>query len=293
MAIRHALVGLLGAAAVALACGQACAATPVVVTAKPRPSPELNHDAANFVDAVAVQPEGESLIRWGGPICPNAVGLSPDANSALAQEIAQVANGVGAPVATQDCAPNFVVVATDQPGALLAAWRKRDPNMFGDALPADVDRFLADGRPVRVWYNALRTAVDGESIAPGARVYSGVAVVYSFGLSRLKFKTVLGLESAIVVVDLGRAQGLTIRQIADYAAMAGLAEIKLDADVRGAPTILRLFSASAGGRPDGLTDWDKGFLAGVYGSDQASKVQRSAIAASVSASAGGARPSTP
>ncbi|HLK25036.1 MAG TPA: hypothetical protein VKT30_10285 [Caulobacteraceae bacterium] len=271
----------------------ASAAPPVTVTAKPPPSrATLNHDAANFVDAIAVQPEGESLIRWGRPICPYAVGLGAEARAALAQEIAQVAHAAGAPVATTDCAPNFVLVASEQPAVVLAAWRNREPDLFGDALPADVDQFLADGPPVRVWYNALRSSVDGEAIAKGPQIYSGMDVVYSYGVSRLRFKTVLGLESVIVAVDLRRARGLTIRQIADYAAMAGLAEIKLNADLGAAPTILRLFQASAAERPAGMTEWDRGFLAGVYASDQASKIQRSAIAASVSA-ATAANPATP
>jgi hypothetical protein len=287
------LIALLTAAVLT---GPAMAATPpppVTVTAKPPPSASLNHETADFVDAIAIQPEGESLIRWGGPICPYAAGLGADANAALAQEIAQIANAAGAPVATTDCAPNFVVVATDQPNELLAAWRKRDPGMFGDALPYDVERFLTEERPVRVWYNALRETADGEVLARGPQSYQGMDTLSTFGSTRLRFKTVLGLQSAIVVVDLRRAQGLTVRQIADYAAMAGLAEIRLDADVGRAPTILRLFAGSGDNRPQGLTDWDKGFLAGVYGSDQASKVQRSAIASSVSEAASGTSPPNP
>ena len=285
-------VPFLVAVSILATAGLAMAAPPLVtVEGKPPPSATLNHETYDFVGKITVQPDGESLIRWAAPICPYAVGLSPEQNAAIAQEVALAANAAGAPVATTDCHPNFVVVATGQPEALLAAWRKRDPGMFGDALPSAVDRFLTKAQPVRVWYNALRASSDGEVIARGPPVYSGLPTLDSFTLSRLRFQTVLGLQSAIVVVDLNRTEGLSIGQLADYAAMAGLTELKLDADVGDAPTILRLFRVPPTERPVGLTDWDKGFLAGIYASDQSSRVQRSAIAASVSAAA--ARPASP
>jgi hypothetical protein len=278
----------LGGAAVA----QEPAKAPLVtVTAKPKPSPSVNHQAAEFVDRVTVQSDGESLIRWGEPICPLAVGLGPEQNAAIAQQIALIANRAGAPVAREACHPNFVVVVTSQPNALLEAWQRRDPGMFGDAWPADISRFLTKERPVRVWYNALRTTTDGEPIM--IEQNCGNPVVSSFVLSRLRFETVLGLQSAIVVVDLEQTQGFTIGQIAAYAAMVGLTELKLDAP-RGAPSILGLFSADAAvARPDALTDWDQGLLAGVYQTDQASRLQRSAIAAKVVSAVTGAPPPNP
>jgi hypothetical protein len=271
----------------AMAAASAALADPpapvVTVTAEPKPSPGLNHQTSAFVNTIAAQAPDESLVRWGEPICPYAVGLGAEQNAAIAQKIALVANAAGAPVATTDCHPNFVVVATGQPDRLLAAWRKRDPGLFGDGLPSDISRFLTKERPVRVWYNALRKTVGGEAITQDQTQFFGEPTISSFTLSRLRFETVLGLQSAIVVVDTNQVQGFTIGQIADYAAMVGLAELKLDGDLGDAPTILRLFSASASDRPSGLTGWDTGFLAGMYGTDQASRLQRSAIAARVSA----------
>jgi hypothetical protein len=287
----------LGVLAAVLALGGAAAAqapakaATVTVTAKPKPSPTPNHQAADFVDTITLQPAGESLIRWGEPICPLAVGLDPAQNAAIAQQIALIAHRAGAPVAQEACHPNFVVVATSQPDALLAAWRKRDPGMFGDAWPSDISQFLTKARPVRVWYNALRTTTDGEPIM--SEQNGGNPVVSSFVLSRLRFETVLGLQSAIVVVDLKQTEGFTIGQISAYAALIGLTELKLDADFANAPSILRLFAAAAAERPDGLTDWDQGLLAGVYQTDQASRLQRSAIAAKVVTAVTGAPPPNP
>ncbi|HXQ09841.1 MAG TPA: hypothetical protein VN805_02460 [Caulobacteraceae bacterium] len=293
--MRATLSVLLTVAAMAVAVSAlADPPAPVVtVTAKPKPSPSLNHQTYAFVNDIAAQAPGESLVRWGAPICPYAVGLGSEQNAGIAHEIALVANAASAPVATTDCHPNFVVVVTSQPDRLLAAWRKRDPDLFGDGLPSDISRFLTKERPVRVWYNALRTTVDGEAITQDRTQFYGAPTLSSFTLSRLRFETVLGLQSAIVVVDANQVQGFTIGQIADYAAMVGLAELNLDRDLGEAPTILRLFSAAAADRPAGMTDWDKGFLAGMYRSDQASRLQRSTIAASVSAAAAGSSSASP
>lgn len=45
-----------------------------------------------------------------------------------------------------------------------------------------------------------------------------------------------------MVVDTGRIKGFNIGQLADYIAMIGLAQIRLDSDLGSAPTILRLFA---------------------------------------------------
>lgn len=47
----------------------------------------------------------------------------------------------------------------------------------------------------------------------------------------------------IIVVDSNRMQGVNAGQLADYVAMVGLAEIRVDADTGPVPTILQLFRA--------------------------------------------------
>jgi hypothetical protein len=71
---------------------------------------------------------------------------------------------------------------------------------------------------------------------------------------------------------------VTLGQIADYAAMAGLAQIKLDPEVAGDPTILTLFDKGNQAPSPGLTDWDRAFLKSVYSTEQKSVLQRSQIA---------------
>jgi hypothetical protein len=62
--------------------------------------------------------------------------------------------------------------------------------------------------------------------------------------------------------------------------MVGLAEIRIDADLGGTPTILRLFQESKD-PPQRLSAWDQAFLHSLYTSSQASVMQTSTIKTSM------------
>ena len=107
------------------------------------------------------------------------------------------------------------------------------------------------------------------------------AIAAAADAARLEFNEILHFTSVIVVVDSKRMKGIDINQLADYIAMVGLAKINLEADVGGAPTILRAFAASAGNleepAPSSITAWDQQFLHGLYATRQSSRLQRAAI----------------
>jgi hypothetical protein len=75
------------------------------------------------------------------------------------------------------------------------------------------------------------------------------------------------------MVDSSRARGVNFIQLASYIAMLGLAEIRADADVADAPSILHLFSRSENDRPPGLSSWDEAFLKALYHTEQTDKQQ--------------------
>ena len=74
------------------------------------------------------------------------------------------------------------------------------------------------------------------------------------------------LNQVRVIVDQRRLQGVSRGQLAAYIAMVSLAEIKPvaeikpDAHLRDAPTILKLFDVAPQAAPAGLSDWDQAFL---------------------------------
>jgi hypothetical protein len=60
-----------------------------------------------------------------------------------------------------------------------------------------------------------------------------------------------------------------------------LAELRLDADVGEAPTLLRLFSAPAKPPLPGLSPWDQSFLKALYHTEQTDTMQLSEIKISI------------
>jgi hypothetical protein len=65
---------------------------------------------------------------------------------------------------------------------------------------------------------------------------------------------------------------MTIGQLADYVALVGLADVRLDADPSAAPSILELFAGHATA-PPGLTPWDRALLYSLYTTRQTDREQ--------------------
>jgi hypothetical protein len=184
------------------------------------------------------------------------------------------------------CQANLYIVATNEPDEVLHALQKRIPSWFGGATsPMALKHFFKTQRPVRVWYgtkfvgkygNNLRSLDLGKS-TNHPMIRNNLAE-----LSALEFDDVRAIVAVVEAVDVTRITGVDFNRLADYLSMSALAEINFDADLRTAPTILRTFDAlgepvTAADAPAQLTDWDRGFLHGLYVTAQSSKMQRSLI----------------
>jgi hypothetical protein len=84
------------------------------------------------------------------------------------------------------------------------------------------------------------------------------------------------LTSVIVVVDSRYTTNLNMGQLADYVAMVGLAQIRLDRDTGSAPTILHVFQGTDP-QVQGLSPWDRAFLYGLYTTSQSSVLEVTTI----------------
>ena len=80
------------------------------------------------------------------------------------------------------------------------------------------------------------------------------------------------LTSVIIVVDGRQTTKINMGQLADYIAMIGLAQIRVQADTGTAPSILHLFQGSDP-QPLGLSPWDEAFLHSLYTTDQSSVLE--------------------
>ena len=215
-------------------------------------------------------PDDYSAVRWNTPICILVAGLSAVSASTVSDRVSQVSTAAGAPLARAPCQPNFIIVATADPDPILDAWYARDKGLFGDATPAQIHQFLESSRswPVRVWYNIDRGRKAG--MRNGHFVPSTTQADSSVFLGNAVFD----FSSVFAIIDTHRTEHAALKQLADYVALTGLTDVDLEADLGGAPTILRLFSPAQQDEPSGLSNWDSAFLKALYQSNQASRTQR-------------------
>jgi hypothetical protein len=278
--------------------GSASAKLPqITVEAQRRDTEKRVHE---FVSHVPVMSNSdESFARWDTPICPLIAGLPRDDGEFVLTRLSEIAASVGAPLDSRECRANFIVLVTSDPAASLKAWaaRARYQHLFGEADPEKIKIFLKTQRAIRVWYNEQQVAAENGSVStPGSQIgvlTSSLTHSSSSGLNlpapafqspvatRLEWNAVWSISSVIVAVDAGAMKGLKIGQMADYIAMAGLAQFNLDADFGTAPTILRLFKSTDDAKPSSLSDWDKAYLKALYHTRQSSRLQTDLIGQSM------------
>ena len=240
----------------------------------------LEERVTAFVRIWARPAENESLKRWNHPMCPLVAGLPQAQGEFMLARISDVARRAAVPLGDEHCHPNFYVVATPDPEELLKSWKQRDRNLYGDAMPGQVRRFLDHDRPVRVWYNASFEAGGGGPLSPQASELGTnyVPTNRRGKATRLQFNDVMVFGSVIVIIDMRRVHDLNYGQLTDYVAMLGLAQPDTDADFGNAPSILQLFSPHPPEPlPQVLSDWDVQFLRALYATEQTSLTQRNQI----------------
>ncbi len=249
----------------------------------------------HFVASVVTEPPPqESLLRWNKPVCPLVVGLPRRWGEFILGRISQAAGDAHTPLAGRHCQPNLFVVVTSQPDSVLKQWVARHPQVDTKHGLARLDRFLHSTRPIRVLYNPQPScaggisrpgsAAEADSVAtPYPGIGSHVAAGQPGGMgptycdnsidTHLKYGDVRSIGYAIIVADVTKLhlKHVTLGELAGYVSLIGLADIRLDADGAGAPTILRLFHDP--NPPQGLTPWDRALLYSLYNTSQSGKLQ--------------------
>lgn len=235
-----------------------------------------------YVAGVTLRKENNGFAQWKEAVCPIVAGLPREQGEAALARISHTVAAAGAPLAVGKCQPNLYVVVTPDPAKFARSLKQRNPNLFGDGLAAQLREFMETDRPTRVWYQIVEVSGDatpGNSSGQMAGTnFSGIKSNARAANSRLEWSSVRAIKAAIVVIDAGRAKGLTVSQIADYGALVGLTELDLRADIGDAPTVLSLFGSNGGQAPGGLTEVDAAFLNALYHTSPKSRMQRSQIA---------------
>ncbi len=211
------------------------------------------------------------LPLWGRPVCTVVSGLEREQVEFVVGRVSDIARTGGVPLAGKQCLPNLYILVNSRPQELLRTMAKRNFGFtFGTSVePMDgtpivpshvtIDEFISKPGPVRVLYRDAPTAAYGvRPIVKVAKVgpitYSGDTWAGNSGWYVFR---------VFVIIDASQLQGVTLGQLADYAALVGLAEIKPADSLADAPTILQLFNGTTAA-PAGMTDWDRAFLRSLY-----------------------------
>ncbi len=234
---------------------------PIIVTGQK----DVEQQIEAFVGALTkTSPRGQ-IGRFETSICPGAFGMPDAQRAAVRDRIQAVAKAVGLKVGDADCTPNLVVVVADDKAAFLKALGKKHYYMFGDRTPAQVRKIIAESGPATAWQ--IQSMVNGD----GRPVFNEADMPINRSTqrpSRITPPTRPAFMAAVVVVESKSLEGLSTTQLADYAAMRAFARIdpaRIDASAPS--TILRVLDAAADSEvPITLTQWDFGFLKGLYSS---------------------------
>ncbi len=236
----------------------------------------LDDRVNTFVREIGAPANNRGLARWRGSVCPAVVNLRNDMAHAIVDRVSDVAQEVGLRVGDEGCTPNILIFATDDAQAFtpeLVAYRPRLFRLGGtgtDRGRAALEAFQTVDRPVRWWHvsvpvdeeGQVATRIPGYCKDPCSTPMDYTPQVRVNG-SRLLSSISDNLARVYIVLDANEIADVNLGQLGDYVAMVALAQVNPDADTSGYATVLNLFDDPA--QTEGLTNWDKAYLEGLYG----------------------------
>ncbi len=233
--------------------------TPTITIEGLRDQARVEREVRTFISSIAVNNWDEPLARWQAAVCPLVVGLPKDRGVGVFKRVSEIVADAGLPLGSRDCPTNLLIIASRTPEASLRElWAVQPKLLTDDRGHAGIERFIRGTQPIRAWHNACSEApTSDKGLRTGVRCNSS-----SVG-SLLSFSAIRSIYSGVVVVDMDRTKDLDDRQLAGYAAMIALVQIR-DGHSASVPSILRLFSEPEASRPRDLTSWDRAFLKALY-----------------------------
>lgn len=248
----------------------------IVTGAKP-----ASRDAVReFVHQLIPVATGKRLGRFERSVCPVAFGLPAGQQDAVERRIRLVARAAGVAVGGAKCAPNVVLIVASNKPAVMEELRRRHPDYFGELSRAEIRRLVRSTAPGVAWQLEVPPSRGEGGSVPreGTEVYINRMYTPS---SRITVPVHAQFAAAVVVVDRQSLAGLTVTQLADYAAIRALTGADPATLRDGAPTVLEALEAPFGQSvPVTMTQWDLAYLRGYYDARRnlSTAAQRSAIA---------------
>lgn len=228
----------------------------------------------NFIDELAVTARGvDQLSTWDFRFCPGVAGLRAQHAQFVIDRMAQRAMEVGLSVGEPGCQPNVLIMVSMDPDAIaqemfeshpaaLGFYSERGQSTLGRAA---LRAFVASDAPVRWWHISNEFTQANQRVGESVDGQASTTVRHG-GPSLLRRATHLNFTAAIVIVDArSLVNGFDLGALADYLSMVTLTQVDPAAETQDLSTILNLFTQASA--PRALTEWDIGYLRGLYATD--------------------------
>ena len=245
----------------------------ITVTAAPLET-DISAKAGAYVRGVLPTPLYGQYARWADPICIRVAGLEDDIAARVAARVTAVAAEAAVPVAKTGCKPNLEIAFTTDAATTTRIITRKQPRQIARLNAVQREILLTAPLPVRWWHGFEVRDRDGQRAAPdssAALMSAGMlgklpvgpdaVMTDSRSSSLINSSIAVWATSAVVIVDVTLATGKSLDAVADYAALAALAPMKLPPPTPSVPSILALFMD---GTADALSRWDRAFLAALY-----------------------------
>jgi hypothetical protein len=247
----------------------------IVVTGKP---PLTEAKTLEVVRRVARPVDGQ-LARFKEPICPRVTGFQSQYEALVAKRIRAIAEAVGAGAAEEGCVTNLNVVVVDDGRGFVAELHRQHPEVLAGLSKQEFAALTSDEGAARSWTATAQINSLGATVGRPPPTAGGTAVKYDYGgamhfgdvnvmriyeSSNINPSVQQAIVSAWVVLDTRATFGKSLAQLADYAALRGLAMVR-PAELDGSEdTILALFEPGSKATPGELTEFDRAYLKSLY-----------------------------
>lgn len=230
----------------------------------------LREVVQNFVGEVAAPAGNRGPARWNGPVCIGVVNLRGGVAQYIIDRTSDVARELGLEAGEPGCRPNVLIIAAADGRAVadaLVDTRRSALRPGGSGMTRSLrqlEKFRTSDAAIRWWH--VSAPVDSETGQLATRLPGEEAPVTNVSrASRVRTDIRDDLLKAIIVVDVEKAEGLSVAQLADYCALVALSQVDPEAEVGSYDTVLNVLTDPA---TPGLTAWDMDYLKALYGVEQ-------------------------
>ncbi|WP_156851893.1 hypothetical protein [Novosphingopyxis baekryungensis] len=233
---------------------------------------ESKNSLRDLLESVLAEARDGQMARFAAPICPRALGFPTTYGPTIEQRIRRDAKKAGLKTGGAKCTGNLIVIVSDDPPAFLSYAFKTVPGMFDALTHAERNALFANTGPSWAWQAVEAVDSYGQP--------ADIAGQTKMRASRIGLEGRQNFSLSFVVIDVGAIEGLTLQQLADFAAMRTLAKVRNEATRSQRPdSILGLFALPDKKRPEEITSGDLAMLRALYATSPSlsAKRQRAAM----------------